>query len=101
MIVPAPMGSINPDWPLADFASGLRALKKTSRLTYRQMAEKTNYSRTVLSAAAGGRELPTLQVTLAYIGVCGGSAAEWECLWAAARIRFHGHKGGERHGRGA
>ena len=92
--MPAPMGPINPDWPLAFFASGLRALKKESRLTYRQMAEKTHFCKEVLSAAARGRELPTLEVTLAYVRVCGGLEHEWRIHWAAARDRLHSSRQG-------
>lgn len=93
--MPALMRPINPEWPFALFASGLRALKKASRLTYRQMAIKTHYSRSVLCAAAGGRDLPTLEVTLAFVQVCGGDAAEWQERWETARDQ---RKGGA-HGR--
>jgi Helix-turn-helix domain len=90
--VPAPMGSINPDWPLAPFASGLQALKETSRLTYRDMARATHYGRESLSAAARGRELPTWEVTEAYVRVCKGSVHEWRGRWEAARKQLHAHQ---------
>jgi hypothetical protein len=35
----------------------------------------------VLSRAAGGRELPSLPVMLAYVTACGGDTAEWEARW--------------------
>lgn len=88
--MPALMRPINPEWPFARFANGLRALKKASRLTYRQMAIKTHYGKSVLQAAAGGRELPTLEVTLAYVQVCGGTETEAKALWEAARDQLEG-----------
>ncbi|MFE3858607.1 hypothetical protein ACFXPN_46690 [Streptomyces griseorubiginosus] len=36
---------------------------------------------TTLSQAAAGRQLPTLPVTLAYVGACGGDLTEWEGRW--------------------
>ncbi|MFB9684838.1 nSTAND1 domain-containing NTPase [Amycolatopsis plumensis] len=36
-----------------------------------------------MSDAAGGRKLPTLAVTLAYVRACDGDAAEWERAWHA------------------
>lgn len=94
--MPAPWGRINPDWPLATFANGLRALKHESKLNYREMAEKAHYCREVLSAAARGQELPTLQVTLAYVRVCGGSEEEWCVQWATARNLYLSHREGDR-----
>lgn len=99
--MPAPMGSINPDWPLASFASGLQALKRESRLTYRQMAGLAHFSRASLSAAARGRELPTLQVTMAYVRVCNGPVSEWRRRWEAARDRLiadRSHEDGDARG---
>lgn len=72
---------IDPGSPFADFASGLRHLKRTSSLTYRQMSRRARYCASVLSEAASGRRLPTLDVTLAYVRVCGGSESEWSARW--------------------
>jgi hypothetical protein len=80
-----PHAPIDPQWPLAEFASGLRALKATSRLTYRQMGHRVCFCIAVLSQAAAGRTLPTLEVTLAYVRACGGSEAEWRVRWYQAR----------------
>ncbi|MGO4431376.1 helix-turn-helix domain-containing protein, partial [Streptomyces sp. MCAF7] len=49
--------------------------------TYRAMAQRTGYSITTLSQAAGGERLPTLPVALAYVRACGGDGAEWEARW--------------------
>jgi hypothetical protein len=80
-----PERPINPDWPLAGFAGGLRVLRRQRDITYREMARLTNYGVTVLSVAAGGLTLPTLDVTVAYVGACGGPVVEWRYRWAEAR----------------
>jgi transcriptional regulator with XRE-family HTH domain len=63
------------------FAYDLRALREKTGLTYRQLAERAGYSRTTLSDAANGRDLPTLDVVQAYVGACGGNTAEWNSRW--------------------
>ncbi|WP_055419486.1 hypothetical protein [Streptomyces pactum] len=68
--------------PVQRFAAELRALRESAgRPTYRTMAQKVPFSVTALSQAAAGRQLPTLAVTLAYVGVCGGDEEEWEHRW--------------------
>ncbi|MFC0429714.1 WD40 repeat domain-containing protein [Kutzneria buriramensis] len=68
--------------PLREFAAGLRELRiGAGNPTYRELSERAHYSPSVLSDAAGGRKLPTLAVTLAYVTACGGDAAEWEARW--------------------
>ncbi|WP_051799759.1 nSTAND1 domain-containing NTPase [Catenuloplanes japonicus] len=67
---------------MEQFAAGLRELRdKAGRPGYRQMAARVNYSVATLSAAASGRRLPTLEVTLAYVAGCDGDPAEWERRW--------------------
>ncbi|WP_110670090.1 hypothetical protein [Streptomyces tateyamensis] len=39
------------------------------------------FSASTLSDAAGGMRQPTLEVTLAYVGACGGDVAAWEERW--------------------
>lgn len=70
-----------PDGPLKDFAEGLRSLRQRERLTYRQLSQRARYSYSVLSTAASGKVLPTLEVTVAYVGACHGDVAEWEERW--------------------
>jgi hypothetical protein len=71
--------------PLSRFAAGLRDLRQgAGGMTYRAMAKEANYSATVLSEAAAGRRLPTLDVTLAYVRVCGGDTDEWTDRWHEA-----------------
>ena len=71
--------------PLHDFANGLRELRAEAGLTYRELAEKAGFSSSALSAAAKGDALPTLDVTLAYVGACAGDMAEWESRWRTAK----------------
>jgi transcriptional regulator with XRE-family HTH domain len=69
--------------PLHSFATDLRALRAATGLTYRALARKAGFSSSTLSAAASGVALPTLDVTLAYAGACGGDMPAWEQRWHA------------------
>ncbi|XVS66821.1 XRE family transcriptional regulator [Actinosynnema sp. CA-299493] len=70
------------DSPLLKFAADLRSLRdRAGGHSYRQMGARAHYSATTLSDAAGGRRLPTLAVTLAYVRACEGDVAEWEDRW--------------------
>ncbi|MFE6867724.1 helix-turn-helix domain-containing protein [Kitasatospora sp. NPDC057692] len=71
--------------PVQCFASELRRLRRDAGdVTYRVMAGRTRYSVATLSRAAGGQQLPSLPVALAYAEACGGDLAEWERRWHAA-----------------
>ncbi|MER5347485.1 helix-turn-helix domain-containing protein [Streptomyces mirabilis] len=71
--------------PVQRFAFELRKLRTESGgVTYRVLADRAGYSITTLSQAAGGEQLPTLPVVLAYAAACGGDAAEWEARWKQA-----------------
>src|SRR2546429_3169649 len=64
--------------PLAAFAHELRELRHAAGgPSYRALARRAGYSAAALSAAAGGATLPSLSVTLAYVGACGGPPAAW------------------------
>jgi hypothetical protein len=82
-----------PPGPLASFAGGLVALKHESGFTYREMAPLALFSVATLSEAAGGRRLPTLEVTLAFVDVCGGPLEEWELRWHQAYVLVCGPNG--------
>ncbi len=70
--------------PVEQFANDLRQLRKDAGSpSYRELADKARYSASVLSRAASGRELPSLPVTLAYVGACGGDAEQWTARWHA------------------
>ncbi|MEU2427086.1 helix-turn-helix domain-containing protein [Streptomyces sp. NPDC007851] len=67
--------------PLFEFATDLRQLRAQAGMTYRALAGRAGYSASALSAAANGESLPSLDVTRAYVGACGGDEAEWERRW--------------------
>lgn len=68
--------------PLQRFAWDLRQLREAAgRPTYRSLAAKVHYSASMLAEAAGGREMPSLPVTLAYVQGCGGDVEEWQRRW--------------------
>ncbi len=70
--------------PAAEFAAGLRALReKAGSPAYRALARRANFSAATLAAAASGRKLPTLPVTVAYVEACGGDVGEWTARWRA------------------
>ena len=70
------------DSTLLRFAADLRTLRdKAGGQSYRQLGARAHYSATTLSDAAGGRKLPSLAVTLAYVQACEGDLHEWEDRW--------------------
>jgi transcriptional regulator with XRE-family HTH domain len=83
--VSRPERPIDPLWPLASFASGLRALRQKRGYTYKELAGITHYSRAALSTAAGGKRLPSWELTRAYVLACGGPVAEWRARWGKER----------------
>ncbi|MFF7777517.1 hypothetical protein ACFZCG_24250 [Streptomyces tanashiensis] len=69
----------------ARFAYELRKLRQEAGgLTYRVMAARAHYSTATLAQAASGDRLPSLAVTLAYVGACGGDREEWQRRWHEA-----------------
>ncbi|MFC0541480.1 nSTAND1 domain-containing NTPase [Kutzneria chonburiensis] len=71
---------------LSEFAAELRKLRELAgRPTYRELAARAHFSSTTLSDAAGGKRLPSLAVTLAYVRGCDGNVEEWEQRWHAVR----------------
>jgi WD40 repeat protein/energy-coupling factor transporter ATP-binding protein EcfA2 len=67
---------------IAGFAGDLRRLReKAGSPGYRELAGRAHYSASTLSEAAGGRRLPSLEVTLAYVRACDGDVEEWETRW--------------------
>ncbi|MFC3453848.1 helix-turn-helix domain-containing protein [Amycolatopsis speibonae] len=70
------------DDPLLEFAADLRRLReKAGNPTYRELGRRAHYSAGTLSEAAGGKKMPSLAVTLAYVRACEGPEAEWEARW--------------------
>ncbi|RDI30890.1 nSTAND1 domain-containing NTPase [Lentzea flaviverrucosa] len=70
------------DSPLLRFARDLRQLRADAGTpTYRELARRAHFSVTTLSDAAGGRKVPGLDVTLAYVRACGGDEQTWAQRW--------------------
>jgi serine/threonine protein kinase len=68
--------------PLYEFARDLRRLRASAGSPpYRLLARKAGYSASALSAAAGGDMLPSLEVTLAYVGAVSGDQQDWRRWW--------------------
>ncbi|MFD0487536.1 helix-turn-helix domain-containing protein [Saccharopolyspora spinosporotrichia] len=79
--------------PVAEFAAELRLLReKAGSPPYRELARRAHYSVTTLSEAAGGKRLPTLAVTLAYVSACGGNRDDWEQRWQEATAQLAARK---------
>lgn len=67
---------------LTEFAVDLRTLRqKAGNPSYRELARLAHFSSSTLSDAAGGKRLPSLAVTLAYVRACEGDVGEWERRW--------------------
>jgi hypothetical protein len=54
------------------------------------MSMRAGFSAAALSTAAAGERLPSLPVTLAYVGACGGDMAEWDRRWNAVAVQASG-----------
>ncbi|WP_371496869.1 helix-turn-helix transcriptional regulator [Kitasatospora sp. NBC_00374] len=68
--------------PLQAFAYDLREVREEAgNPTYRALAGRAGFSATTLSDAAGGVRQPSLEVTLAYVGACGGDVDRWKHRW--------------------
>ncbi|MFJ5921589.1 hypothetical protein ACIQF6_03160 [Kitasatospora sp. NPDC092948] len=74
---------VNPaDGPVQALAHDLRLLREQAgNPTYRVLAERAGFAATTLSDAAGGVRLPSLEVTQAFVGACGGNVEEWTRRW--------------------
>ncbi len=70
------------DSPLLLFAADLRQLRTNAgQPSYRELSRRAHFSASTLSDAAGGRKLPGLDVTLAYVRACHGDESAWERRW--------------------
>ncbi|MCD0444089.1 tetratricopeptide repeat protein [Glycomyces sp. A-F 0318] len=69
--------------PLEQFAQRLRELRAAAPedRTYRAMAARAHYSASTLARAASGREVPSLEVTVAYAAACGADPETWARRW--------------------
>jgi hypothetical protein len=78
---PAKARTATPQEQLEEFAKDLRELRGQAGLGYPEMAELSHYTMKTLASAAGGLNLPTLPVIMAYVRACEGSVADWEDRW--------------------
>ncbi|WP_433309180.1 helix-turn-helix domain-containing protein [Micromonospora sp. CA-269861] len=70
--------------PTQRLAWQLRQLREhAGNPSYRLLARRAHYSASTLADAAKGDRLPSLEVTLAYVQVCGGDVDEWRARWSA------------------
>ncbi|GAA3779460.1 hypothetical protein GCM10022206_17990 [Streptomyces chiangmaiensis] len=67
--------------PLRHFAQRMRSSRKATGINYRDMAKVANYSASALSQGASGKELPTWELTRAYILACDEDENEWQAFW--------------------
>ncbi|MEU4561789.1 hypothetical protein AB0F72_25685 [Actinoplanes sp. NPDC023936] len=84
--MPRPERSLDPAaGPVQLLAAELRDLRRQAgNPGYRALAAASGYSVAALSTAAGGRQLPSLPVTLAFVRACGGDGSAWEQRWRRA-----------------
>ena len=76
------------------FAADLRRLRDgAGGPTYRDMSTRAGYSAAALSEAAGGRKLPGLALTTAYVATCGGDVSAWEGRWRAVAAELAAAEG--------
>jgi WD40 repeat protein/energy-coupling factor transporter ATP-binding protein EcfA2 len=84
--MPRPERSVDPTaGPVQLLAAELRDLRRRAgNPGYRELAAQAGYSVTTLANAAGGRSLPSLPVTLAFVRACAGDPVTWERRWRQA-----------------
>ncbi|WHT16731.1 NACHT domain-containing protein [Crossiella sp. CA-258035] len=77
--------------PLLSLAADLRKLRREAGSpAYRELARRAHFAAGTLSEAAGGRKLPSLEVTLAYVRACDGDPEQWRERWFAVAAELHG-----------
>ncbi|QKW07492.1 hypothetical protein HUT18_14975 [Streptomyces sp. NA04227] len=88
-----PEAHIDPsEGPLQRFAHDLRAVRhKAGSPSYESLASRANYSGTTLAAAARGIQLPSLEVTLAYVSACDANPQPWVAYWNRTRAALAQH----------
>ena len=73
-----------PDGPAAGVAAELRRLRERAPLTFRALADDCGYSLATVTAACGGRRLPSWNVTRAIVRTCGGDEDAVRALYERA-----------------
>ncbi|GAB1340529.1 hypothetical protein ACE1SV_71190 [Streptomyces sp. E-15] len=74
---------------VAELARELRALRRSSGLTYKQLSDKCHYSAAALSTAASGKSVPKWELVEAFVRGCGYTAdlTTWKRLYQNAHVR--------------
>lgn len=81
--------AVDDDDLVGSFAADLRGLMVAAGVpSYRELARRVHFSHTVIAAAAGGKALPSIEVTLAFVRACDGDAAAWDERWHAVRAEL-------------
>ncbi|OEJ21676.1 hypothetical protein AS594_39925 [Streptomyces agglomeratus] len=77
---------------VAELAHELRALRRGSNLTYKDLSARSHYSAAALSTAASGNGVPKWEIVEAFVRGCGftGDMGSWQRLYrnAVARLRL-------------
>ncbi|WP_079060958.1 helix-turn-helix domain-containing protein [Streptomyces prasinus] len=74
---------------VAELARELRALRRSSGLTYKDLAGKSHYSAAALSTAASGKTVPKWELVESFVRGCGftGDLTTWTRLYQNAQAR--------------
>ncbi|MFE5538356.1 helix-turn-helix domain-containing protein [Streptomyces sp. NPDC056492] len=82
---------------VAELARELRALRRRSNLTYRELASTSHYSAAALSLAASGQRAPKWEVVEAFVRGCGygGDLRSWRRIHRRALASEAGRKARE------
>ncbi|MCX4696860.1 helix-turn-helix domain-containing protein [Streptomyces sp. NBC_01408] len=77
---------------VAELARELRALRRRSNLTYRELASTSHYSAAALSTAASGQRTPKWEIVEAFVLGCGykGDMRAWRAIHRNALAREAG-----------
>ncbi|MEU3626945.1 hypothetical protein BS329_39340 [Amycolatopsis coloradensis] len=71
--------------PKVRFAQGMRGIRRSSGLTLRELAARSGYAFSTLSAAEQARAVPSWAVTEAFVEAAGGELASIKVLWERAQ----------------
>ncbi|WP_331762014.1 helix-turn-helix domain-containing protein [Streptomyces sp. NBC_01546] len=91
-----PENEISPEVPMevAELARELRALRRRSNLTYKELASTSHYSAAALSTAASGKTVPKWEMVEAFVRGCGysGDMRTWRTIHRNAVARVAGEE---------
>src|SRR5688572_12002060 len=80
--MPRPERKLAGSGPVESLAAELRELRRRAGSPgYRELSARAGFSAPTLANAAGGKQLPSLAVTLAYVRACEGDPVCWERRW--------------------